>query len=829
MGRKCCVTGCNSNYSAVDKVTVYRLPRDLAERERWIKAIPRDNIPNTPNTVVCIKHFPEDFETVSVKGRLRPKDPPSIFPNVPKSLIPTPPPLPRSTTKSSSTVRCHQPDELDEFSKRDIVDFDTLCSSIPNRDLGLQFQFTSFVNNKSLSIQSVDYLHSSGIPRFVLRISPDQSFEGYHAGVKMSIVPLSKNRITSIDRWSQLEAALNYLNSLELSHKKSVMLEQCSTLNAVSVKNVKYSPDVIVRAFEYLATSRSLYNRLREDFGLPSQTTLNRISSKVNNTSDLTFLKSVFCSLKEQQRKYVLLIDEVYVKPLLTYHGGKLFGKSVNKPEDLATTVLGFMLVSLYGAPSFLVKMLPVHKLDSQFMFDQTQELLSNIKQADGSVVSIICDNNRINQSFFKLFPLKSPWETTDNIFLLYDFVHVMKNIRNNWLTEKTGQIVFEHDGAEMTAKWEHIIKLQKLEDGGLMKMSKLNYQSANPKPIERQKVQICLNVFCEETKEALKQHPGMKDENVDGTVVFISKVIEFWKIMNVKTAFEDKRLKDPLRAAIYSHEDMRLKTLHEFADFALQLQSQQGKREKKFTRDTALAIQHTCNGIIELTKYLLESSEFVLLGKFTTDPIEKAFSKLRQGSGGTYFINVQQILEKVNIFQTKVLLRLRFDIDQLPSESGHSCDKCGFVWPEEVCELINNLPDLECSIKDEVKQSLVYIAGYVTRKDAVCDEEEDADTFNYFEKFGSFTSHLDRGGLKKANDFTCQWTIFSYIVFQSIANYVCRKSLSNALYRISEMFDFHVKEHHCHILSNIFFNNLCKLSNMPSHKEPKQKILKLS
>ena len=345
-----------------------------------------------------------------------------------------------------------------------------------------------------------------------------------------------------------------------------------------------------------------------------------------------------------------------------------------------------------------------------------------------------------------------------------------------------------------MTAKWEHIRKLQKLEADSLVKMSKLNYQSANPKPIERQKVQFCLNVFCEETKQALIHHPEMQDENVDGTVTFIAKVIEFWKIMNVKSLFEDQRLRDPLRAAISSNDDPRLKIIHEFADFAFKLQSQQGRREKKFTRDTSLAIQHTCNGIIELTKYLLESSQFVLLGKFTTDPIEKAFSKLRQGSGGTYFINVQQILEKVNIFQTKVLLRLRFDMDQLSSQSGHSCDKCEFVWSEEICELINNLPDLECSVKDEAKQSLVYIAGYVVRKDLACEEEEE-DTFNYFQKYGTFTSNLDRGGLQSANDFTCQWTMFSYIVFQSVVNSVCRKSLSNIFYKISEIFAFQVKK----------------------------------
>ena len=118
MGRKCCVTGCKSNYYPTDKVSVFRLPKYKAERERWMKAIPRDNIPDSTNTVICIKHFPDGFETVSVKGRLRPKNPPSIFSNLPKSLVPTPVPLARTTFRSSSLVRSVESDQLEEYSQK---------------------------------------------------------------------------------------------------------------------------------------------------------------------------------------------------------------------------------------------------------------------------------------------------------------------------------------------------------------------------------------------------------------------------------------------------------------------------------------------------------------------------------------------------------------------------------------------------------------------------------------------------------------------------------------------------------------------------------------
>ena len=38
----------------------------------------------------------------------------------------------------------------------------------------------------------------------------------------------------------------------------------------------------------------------------------------------------------------------------------------------------------------------------------------------------------------------------------------------------------------------------------------------------------------------------------------------------------------------------------------------------------------------------------------FSSDPIEKVFGKLRQGFGGVYFINAQQVLQKVTIRKVK-------------------------------------------------------------------------------------------------------------------------------------------------------------------------------
>ena len=251
------------------------------------------------------------------------------------------------------------------------------------------------------------------------------------------------------------------------------------------------------------------------------------------------------------------------------------------------------------------------------------------------------------------------------------------------------------------------------------------------------------------------------------------------------------------------------------------------GKRRKELTKDTAAAFAHTCRGLIALSKDLLENKgfEYVLLGKFTSDHIEKEFGKLRQGCGGCYFITVQQIMKKVAISKTKLLLRLdpTADAFQLP-EADHNCKKCGFWMTEEMCSIVDDLPSLEKKLSPDTIASLVYIAGYVVRKDDLMD-----DTYFYYDKHGSYLDKLNRGGLQKPGDTVAQFTIYAYIVFHAVVDHVCRRSLCNVFMVISQLYGMNMEKRHGIILCNILFNNYCKCSNPRSTKESRQKILKLS
>ena len=124
---------------------------------------------------------------------------------------------------------------------------------------------------------------------------------------------------------------------------------------------------------------------------------------------------------------------------------------------------------------------------------------------------------------------------------------------------------------------------------------------------------------------------------------------------------------------------------------------------------------------------------------------------------------------------------------------------------------------------------ALVYIAGYVTRKVGELTESKllDVTTF-YFEKYGSYTDKLDRGGLNIPNDCACQWTFFANILFMAVKDKICRKSLSRIFVQISEHHEFGMSEIHSKTLANIFINNYCTANCPRSTKEAKQKVLKL-
>ena len=177
---------------------------------------------------------------------------------------------------------------------------------------------------------------------------------------------------------------------------------------------------------------------------------------------------------------------------------------------------------------------------------------------------------------------------------------------------------------------------------------------------------------------------------------------------MNVKGHGADVKLNDPLEAPICSPDDCHLNTLLQFGNMALEMCYTKGKRVKHLSNNIAKSIPHTCCGTVELCKTLATNHDYVLLGMFISDHLEKGFGKLRQDSRGTYFINVQ-FTEKLHINHTSLLLSLNINIDSFDFISGHECASCTYVLYEAGSEIFDNLEKLESSLPNTTKMSLIY------------------------------------------------------------------------------------------------------------------------
>ena len=129
----------------------------------------------------------------------------------------------------------------------------------------------------------------------------------------------------------------------------------------------------------------------------------------------------------------------------------------------------------------------------------------------------------------------------------------------------------------------------------------------------------------------------------------------------------------------------------------------------------------------MDLAKYFTElSQDYVIFGWFSTNLLEKCFSKLRQGSGGTYFITSQYVIKKLRIQGAKLSLQLKMEIE---GDDGHHCSICNRCRDKNEQETVDSL------VSSENMSAFVDIAGCVQMKAG----SEIVDNNFYCEKYGDF------------------------------------------------------------------------------------------
>ena len=240
---------------------------------------------------------------------------------------------------------------------------------------------------------------------------------------------------------------------------------------------------------------------------------------------------------------------------------------------------------------------------------------------------------------------------TTKRTYLFYDSVHLVKNIRNNLLNNRSfafPPFSFEefHDPINVQAGWIDWSLLHKIREkdellpANLRKAPKITEKTLHPGN-NKQSVPLALNVFHRTTSTAITDYfPNEKDASS-----FLNLIYIWWSISNSKHEHNPSwRLADAAKA-----NDMKPSFLRKMADYIEEwemlsetVQSWVGSdRKLGLTANTANALKVTLCCTANLIEELLaEGYQYVLTARFQTDPLERRFSRYRQMSGGAFLLD---------------------------------------------------------------------------------------------------------------------------------------------------------------------------------------------
>ena len=141
-----------------------------------------------------------------------------------------------------------------------------------------------------------------------------------------------------------------------------------------------------------------------------------------------------------------------------------------------------------------------------------------------------------------------------------------------------------------------------------MLKLSALKHSSVYPSKVEKQKMSLAIDVFCDKTATALETI-STSDDSFKDTARFIRRVVELWKLLNCKSRFQSQRRNDPDRAAIDGSSCPGIQLLQKWANSEVLLPSNKG-RVNTLTKDTSEALSWTCNALISLCRHLLETDK---------------------------------------------------------------------------------------------------------------------------------------------------------------------------------------------------------------------------
>ena len=415
--------------------------------------------------------------------------------------------------------------------------------------------------------------------------------------------------------------------------------------------------------------SSGLYRNILEDgvLSLPSTGHLEHLSKALTMETGLTestisYLTARTKDLDEKERLCMLLIDKVHVTQRPEFFNGKLTGYHIG---EVTRSLLGLMLQSTCSAYKDMIALVPVKTLNSSLLKTHFDQVLEAVTKIGITVVGLSVDNFSANRKFYsdlcggELKPsISHPLLQDEQIFLLFDATHNLKNWYNNHLSRRTFSCPDFKGQRIGKPSMDHLHELYEMEKGSPTKVAhKLSKRVLEPNALERVNIMLANAYSHPSTIAGLRFHS--KDEHPQWlqTEAYLSLIRKTWNILNIKTPWKGWHHRDPSSMPITKNKRENLVHLADFAEWIKTFYEHPGP---SWTKETFTATHQTLTATVKLVEYLLDKKGFsyVLTGKFQSDPIERQFGRYRQASGGNYFISTRQVLESEKLIRVKNIVK---------------------------------------------------------------------------------------------------------------------------------------------------------------------------
>ena len=261
-------------------------------------------------------------------------------------------------------------------------------------------------------------------------------------------IPLSISKLVYVRQVFQLieKVSKYYSDSVDLAvrsattHLSRLTFIHCQLENVLVPKTRrKYNVLTTLLSLKCELISPAAYRYLQslDCISLPHHSTLHRFSKNIGLENDfISHLKQSTFLFNQQQRPVSLHMDEIHLKSEHSYKGGKIIGSS-NSPNKLAKTIMDLWFFTKWSS---VVRILPCSETSASEIFPITKKVICDIEPCNLFVVTIITDNYPLNVRLFKFFSPTSklehsvphPVDSNRPIFFLFDFVHILRTIRNN-------------------------------------------------------------------------------------------------------------------------------------------------------------------------------------------------------------------------------------------------------------------------------------------------------------------------------------------------------------------------------------------------------------